>query len=503
MPTGEPFVLEPFQEFIVGAIFGWYNAAGFRRFRRAYVEMGKGNGKSPLAAGVGLYALLSDGQEEPDAQIYSAAVSREQAGIVFKDAVGMVENSPELRELIEVNAASLVVHPTRSVFRPVSSEHRGLDGKRVQIALVDELHEHPSALVVDKMRAGTKTRRNALIFEITNSGYDRTSVCWEHHELSIKILEKTQKNETWFAYVCALDEGDDWTDRAVWPKANPGVGTILPWEYLEEQVAEAIGMPSMENLVKRLNFCIWTRQATRWLDMLVWQECDEPRTPKQLVGKPCVGGLDLSSTSDITALSFLFHDEKAKAFDLVCKFWIPEASLEQETSPHSEQVRLDLLRWAQQGFITVTPGNVVDYDFIEKEIIDARDRYEIVEIAFDKWNSTQLVTHLLDAGAPMVEFGQGIATMNAPTKQFERLVKIGKLRHGNNPPMTWMASNVSVKQDPSGNVKPDKQTSGEKIDGPVSAIMALGVWMRRQKEEQPQPSIYSDPEARPHGLLRL
>ncbi len=494
LSNGRPFVLEPFQEFIVGSLFGWYNSNGFRRFRTAYVEAGKGSGKTPLAAGIGLYGLISDSQDEPEAEIYSAAVSRDQASITFKDACNLSTSSPVFAEFLrddknrngdlEVRTGSIVYYPTRSVLKPVSSEHRGLDGKRVHIALVDELHEHPHGMVVDKMRAGTKARRNALIFEITNSGYDRTSVCWHHHEYSIKILEGTEDNESWFAYVCQLDEGDDWKDEKCWLKANPGINTILPIEYIREQVREAEGMPSKENIVKRLNFCIWTEQSTRWLNMDDWRNC-KPRRPKaELLRRDCFGGIDLSSKIDISAYVLIFSDDDNEGFDVLPFFWIPEASVAKDTTVHSEENRLKLLEFARREFLTITPGRVVDYRYIARTIKETNENYQIKEINFDPWQHDQLIRDLQEEEAPMVECPQGYKGMSTPMKELERLARLFAIRHGGNPVLEWMAGHVSRQEDPAGNIRPDKASSGEKIDGIVALIMALKGWIRHQNEDE-------------------
>jgi len=270
-----PFTLEGFERFIVGSIFGWHNPDGTRRFRTAYVEIGKGGGKTPLAAGIGLYGLVADGEQSPE--VYAAAVTAEQARICFRDAARMVERNSDLKQLLEERVSSIYYPGRGGVFRPVSSEHRGLDGKRVHIALIDELHEHMTDLVVEKMRAGTKARRNALIFEITNAGVEMTSVCWQHHEYSLKVLEGTFDDPAWFAYVCALDEGDDWmSDESCWIKANPGLGAILPIEYLREQVRTARGMPTKQAMVARLNFCQWVQQAVTWIPTEEWNSNSDP-----------------------------------------------------------------------------------------------------------------------------------------------------------------------------------------------------------------------------------
>jgi phage terminase large subunit-like protein len=286
-----PFVLSPFQEFIAGSLFGWYMASGYRRFRIGYVETAKGSGKTPFGAGLMLYLLVADG--ERGAQVYAAAVTKDQAKLAFTDAERMVESSPALTELIEAKVNNLAVLETGSFFRPISSEKRGLDGKRVHGALIDELHEHREAIVYLKMRAGTKGRRNALILEITNSGFDTETVCWDHHDYSRQVLEGSVTNEAWFAYVCHLDaceacyaagklqpaddcpNCDDWkTEGPHWLKANPNLGISLPWEYLRDQVREAIGLPSQRNMVRRLNFCQWTQQATVWIPLEKWAACE-------------------------------------------------------------------------------------------------------------------------------------------------------------------------------------------------------------------------------------
>lgn len=464
LDNAQPFIPRDWQAFIVGSLFGWYRADGTRRFRTAYVETGKGSGKTPLAAGIGIKGLIADRTDA--AEIYSAATDREQARICFLDAKRMVERSTELREVIETNVASLVYPKLGSSFRPVSSEHRGLDGKRVHMAILDELHEHPDALVADKMRAGTKKDPNALIFEITNSGYNRHSVCWQHRDYSRQVLEGSVKNDSWFAYVCALDEGDDWQDEAVWPKVNPSLPDLPGYAYLREQVREAVGMPSKENIVKRLNFCIWTEQASRWIKAETWDANAGDVPDEELLGRTCFGGLDLSTTSDFTAFVLVFPMDDGR-FAVRCWFWLPEDSPRKESSLARQ--------WIDRKFVQTTPGNIVDYAWIRRVIVECSTKYRIQEIAFDRWNATHLVTELREEdGANMVEMGQGFASMSAPSKEFERVHLAGNLLHGGHPVLTWMAGNVAAKQDPAGNIKPDKSASGDRIDGIVALIMALG-----------------------------
>jgi phage terminase large subunit-like protein len=493
LEDGSPFKLVAWQEFVIGSVFGWYKTDGFRRFRSAYVETAKGSGKTPLAAGIGLYGLTADG--EPAAEIYSAANDRDQAKIVWKDAWRMVKGSPELDALIsspdrgDVQIGTLTIPSESSVFKPVSAEHRGLDGKRVHMALIDELHEHQSSMVVDKMRAGTKRRQNALIFEITNSGYDRTSVCWEHHELSMRVLEGAVENESWFAYVCSLDEGDDWRDEKVWPKANPSLGTVLPIAYLREQVKDAMTMTSKENIVKRLNFCVWTEQSQRWLEMDQWDACSGKPDRDDLLGQPMFAGLDMASRMDLTAAAYLFGPDEDGYFDVLMRYWMPSDTLDAQEGGRTEADRLMLRRWVDMGLITATDGNVCDYDLIEEALLKDFALYDLQAMAFDRWNVTQMTTHLQDKLGPkrVIEYPQGFGGMSAPSKELEKIIASGKLRHGGCPVLRWMASNVAIKFGPDSQIRPDKEKSREKIDGIVALVMALG---QRTKSAGTTASVY-------------
>ncbi len=468
--AGQRFVLSPFQRFIVGSLFGWYLGEG-RRFRVGYVEIGKGNGKTPLAAGITLYGLVADG--EAGAEVYSAATSRDQAGICFNDALQFVRASPPLLQRLSVGKANLAYLATSSFFRPVSAEGKGLDGKRPHVVVVDELHEHPSGIVVEKMRAGTKGRTRALIFEITNSGYDQTTVCWEHHDYSTKVLQGVLQNDAWFAYIAALDKGDQpFDDETCWRKANPNLGVSVTPEYLREQVLEARNIPSKRSLVLRLNFCRWTQASENWVDLDKWDQCGQPVDEALLADRPCYGGLDLASVSDINALVWLFPPvERDPLWRLVLRCWLPEQTLRMQV----EKAFLPYDLWHREGLLRTTPGNVADYAFIKRQIAEDMARFDVREIAYDRWNATSLVTELMDEhSAPMVQFGQGFASMSAPMKELERLYLSGLIAHGGNPLLRWMASNLVATQDPAGNIKPDRAESRSKIDGMVATVMALG-----------------------------
>ena len=466
----QPFQLEPWQKFIVGSLFGWLGPDGFRRFRRGYAEIGKGNGKTPMAAGIGLYGMLADG--EADAEVYSAANGRDQAKICWQDAANFIDRSAALKRRTILHALNIAYPATRSFFRPVSSEGRGLDGKRVHVALVDELHEHPTDIVVDKMSAGTKGRRQALVFEITNSGYDRQSVCYRHHEYSVRVLESRIPNDNWFAYIAGLDDDDDpLEDERCWIKANPNLGVSITEKYLREQVEQARGMPAQRNIVLRLNFCVWTESATQWIPNRAWDECGEPVDLEALEGRECYGGLDLSTTTDLTAFGLVFPPvEEGEKWKFACRFWIPGDNIKRRRE--KDGVPYD--QWCDEGFITRTDGNQVDYAVVRAGVQADGERFVIKEIAFDRFNASQLVTELMADGFTMVPFGQGFLSMTAPSKQFESFIVGRKCAHGNNPVLRWMAANVMAAQDPAGNIKPDKGKSKDRIDGIVALIMALG-----------------------------
>jgi phage terminase large subunit-like protein len=470
--AGRPFTLAPAQVFVVGSLFGWVGSDGYRRFRLAYIEMGKGNGKSPLLSGVGLYCLLAD--EEQGAEVYAAAVTREQAGIMFRDAKRMAEASPSLRSRLEISEHNIAHPASGSFFRPVSSEGRSLDGKRVHAGLIDEIHEHPSSVVVDKIRAGTKGRRQALICEITNSGYDRHSVCWQHHDYSIKVATGAIENDAWFGYVCALDEGDEWTDEAVWPKANPLLDVSITRKYLREQIAEAQGIPAKGDIVKRLSFCVWTEGVARWLPLEGWDAMADGRMIPP--GTAAFAGLDLASTTDLTAFTLVAprdHCDEAghagRCIDLRALFWAPEAGARRR----AERDRVPYLQWAQEGWITLTPGDITDYRAVRAGIHDIAERVVLRAIGYDRWNAAQIVTELGDDGFFMIPVGQGYASLATPSREIETFVIGGLVHHDGNPVLRWMVGNVNAETDPAGNLKPSREKSTDRIDGIAAWCDAL------------------------------
>jgi phage terminase large subunit-like protein len=461
-----PFLLTPANTFIVGSIFGWKIAArqgGWRRYRESYTEEGKGNAKTPLAAGIGLYGLTMDGEQA--AEIYSAATGIDQAKICWLDAQRMVDASPELAAIIHQSQNNLAYHPTMSFFRPVSNEKRGKSGPRPHICLIDELHEHADAVIVNKFRAGAKRRKQPLFFEITNSGFDRTSICFQHHEHSRKVLEGIVEDDRWFGYVCGLDKDDDFlNDPNCWPKANPNLGIVIQREYLERQVANAKNIPAETNTVLRLNGCVWTSQHVEAWDMTKWRDAGERLTftDEDLIGRPCYGGLDLGQTDDFAAWCRLW--ELDECFVIKMRFWLPRAALTKYPDrPYAE--------WERAGILTVTDGDTTDADLIEETVLEDCRTDGVLEVAFDKRFAQQLALHLQGAGITVIDTPQGFA-LNESIRSVSTLIANVELAHGNNLIMTWMMDNTVLRHGRNKEVRIDKDAAKEKIDGPSALVMA-------------------------------
>jgi phage terminase large subunit-like protein len=467
-----PFRLEPWQAFIVGSLFGWkWTTSGRRRFRNAYIEVGKGNGKTPLLAAIGLYGLLMDGQKAPE--IYAAAADRDQAMILFRDAVRMAQASPAIASRVRFAGIEHVHNMAYGLgfFRPFSREQSAKSGTRPHMGLIDEVHEHPNADIVNKIRAGAKGNLDALFPEITNSGTDRTSICFQHHEHSRRVLERILDDDRWFAYVCTLDDGDDpLVDPSCWIKVNPNLGVSIHHEYLADQVSAAKNIPAETNTVLRLNFCIWTQTYTRAIDMGAWHRCP-PRPPAaDLLGAPCYGGLDLGQSDDFSAWIRIWTLDDGRVV-VVPRFWIPRGTL--EAYPHRPYAE-----WERAGLLTITEGPTTDYDAIEDTIeTDARDA-GVRMIAYDKRFAEQLAQHLIGAGLDMVDQAQGFQLSEAIRRKNE-LITAGLLCHGADPILTWMAANYVIRTGHHGDMRPDKEHALDKIDGQVALDMALAVWIRQ------------------------
>lgn len=464
--AGQPFALQDWQrDDIIRPLFGWKRADGTRRYRRAYIEIPRKNGKSTLSAGIALYLLFAD--DEPGAEVYSAAADRDQARIVFDMAKDMVIKSPHLGKLSKPYKYSVYVPGTMSVYRVLSADAPTKHGLNAHGIVFDELHAQPNRELWDVMTTSMGARRQPLLVSITTAGFDRNSICWEQHEYGRRVLDGIVDDPTFFAYIAAADEGDDWQDPAVWRKANPGYGVTVKEDYLATEAARAAQVPAYQNTFRRLHLNQWTQQETRWLDMGAWEACGEAFEPEP--GMLCYGGLDLATTTDIAAFVLVFPYEGA--YGVVPRFYIPKENMLER----SRRDRVPYEAWARDGLIVATPGDVIDFDFILHDIDELRQTYQLVEIAFDRWGATMIAQRLMEMGGDdwVVQFGQGYASMSPPTKELLRLVLERKIRHGGNPVLRWMADNMVVQTDPAGNVKPNKGKSREKIDGMVAMIMGL------------------------------
>ena len=490
--AGKRFWLLPWQEQLIRDIFGIVKPDGYRQFRTAFVEICKKVGKSELAAAVALYLLYAD--NEPSAEVYGAAADRQQASIVFDVAKQMVEMSPALLKRSKLMTATkrIVNYGNSGYYQVLSAEVGGKHGFSVSGLVFDEIHTQPNRQLYDVLTKGSSdARQNPLHFIITTAGTDSHSIAYELHTKAVDILEGRRVDPTFYPVVYGLKDDEDWEDEANWYKVNPSLGYTVDIERLRDAYREAKQNPADEVTFKWLRLNMWVSSTVAWIPDAIFMKGNEEIDLPALEGRDCYGGLDLSSTGDITALVLMFppRDEDEK-YILLPFFWVPEETIPQRVKAAS--VPYDI--WEKQGYLLSTEGNVIHYDFIEKFINDLAEKYHIVEIAVDRWNATQMIQNLEGDGFTMVPFGQGFASMSGPTKDFYRLLMEGQIIHGGHPVLRWMAGNVVVDTDPAGNIKVTKAKSKEKIDGIVAAIMALDRCIRNQTE--PQGSVYDE-----RGLL--
>lgn len=476
--AGKPFELQPWQwEGIIAPLFGWKRADGTRRYRKGGIWIAKKNGKSAIASGLSLYMLLGDG--EAGAEVYNAAADREQASIVFNEAMNMVNASPALASRLDLvpSVKRIVYRQKASFLKALSADVPTKEGLNWHFLLFDELHAQAKRDLWDTLAYGGAARRQPLLLSISTAGYDRDSIGYEQYRYAREVLAGNIVDPAFFPFIAEAAEDDDWKAPAVWRKANPNIGVSIRESEMVEACREAEASPSKQNAFRRYRLNQWTEQDIRWLDMDRWDACAGAVDAAELHGRDCFAGLDLASTTDVAALVLLFP--QGDSYDVLPFFWVPENACKDRE--RRNKTRLD--EWIRQGLLEVTPGDVIDYDRIRKKINDLRKDFNILEIAVDRWNSTQLSTQLQGDGFEMVAFGQGFASMTAPTKELETLILAGRLRHGGHAVLRWMAGNVSVEQDAAGNLKPSKKRSTEKIDGIVALVMALGRAMVRDAAE--------------------
>jgi phage terminase large subunit-like protein len=474
--AGKPLTLMDWQKEIIRQAFGWIRADGTRRFRTAYWEIARKNGKSTLAAGIGLY--LTVGDQEPGAEVYSSATKKDQAKIVWDEASKTVKKSPKLQRFMKAYRNTLSCERLGSKFEPLSSDSQTLDGLNPHGNIIDELHAHRDRGVWDVLDTAMGARRQPLTLAITTAGtYDAESIGWQMHDYAAKVLEGVIEDDAFHAFIAAADEGDDYFSEQAQQKANPNWGVSVKPVYLAEQAEKARRQPHFTNEYFRLHLNVWTQQVKRWLSVEHWAASDPAAGTRaaaiereaQLAGRSCFGGLDLSSKLDLAALVLAFPAEEGDLIDVVCRFWLPESTIDRYAKKGQRHYKV----WADDGWLTATPGDVIDYEFIRKEVNDLVKVYSLRELAFDPWGATDLATRLMGDGIQMVETRQGFKTLSEPSKDLEARVISKKIRHGGDPVLRFCVSNAVTVTDSAGNIKPDKAKASDRIDGVVALVMAL------------------------------
>jgi len=468
---GKPFKLLDWQEWeLIRPLFGWKRADGTRRFRRAYVEIPKKNGKSTICSGLALYLLLAD--REQGAEVYSAAADKDQAGIVFNEAKNMVDASPSLVDrLVVVDSRKRINDPaSKSWFRALSADAPTKEGLNIHGLIFDELHAQPNRVLWDALKYGGASRRQPLFISITTAGTNRNGICYEQHTYAERVLDGRVLDTEFFPLIYSVPESADWMLPETWRKANPSYGVTISEDSFKADAMEASENVGSQNSFRRYRLNQWVQQEERWLDMAQWRACHSKVPDLKDPTLPFFGGLDLASTQDIAAYVQLFYSAD---WHFKCHFFIPEERLIKRVK--KDKVPYDV--WQKQGWLTVTRGNVIDEEHIIKIILESGDANRCREIAYDPWNAPHIVTRLADEGVTMVPVRQGFPSLNYPTKELGKLVSAGKLNHGGNPVLEWMAGNVAVERDAADNIKPSKKKSFEKIDGIVACVMALSRYL--------------------------
>lgn len=489
--AGQPLVLERWEKAIIANLFGWKNLDGTRRYREAFVFVPRKNGKTTLAAGVVIYVLTCDG--EPGAEIYSSANDRLQARLVFQTVRGMINASEEVAQYCRPYQNSIVAYDpelgreTDSFYAPISSEANTKHGYNGHLIIIDELHGQKSRELIDVLETSTAARAQPLIFTITTSDYDRPSICNEKYDYACYVRDRVIDDSTFLPVIYEADKKADWRKPATWRRANPNYGVSVSPEYLRRKCDKAVKQVSFQNTFKRLHLNVKTEQETRWITLEDWDKCNGEVVEKELVGRDCYVGFDLSSNTDITAEVLLFPFDDG-LYKVLPRFWLPELN----AHLREERDRVPYIKWAQQGFIKLTPGNVVDYDVVKGDFERDCEQFNIVEVAFDRWNFEALRQQFIHDGIEeekFISFGQGFYSMSAPSKILEKLVLSQKLAHAGNPVLRWMAANVSAETDAAGNIKPSKKKSRDRIDGIVGLVEAIG---RAIVKPEPKVSIYEN-----------
>lgn len=465
--AGTPIILEPWQAFGVVNVFGWkYRETGKRRFRTVYEEVARKNAKSTKSSGVALFMAGFDG--EGGAEVYSAATTKDQARIVFNDAKQMVLKSPHLKRRFGTYKNNIHVINEASKFEPLSSDANTLDGLNVHCGIIDELHAHKTREVYDVIETATGSREQPLLYAITTAGSNKLGICYEVRTYATKVLGGQVEDDSFFSVIYTLDDGDDWQDESTWIKANPNLHISKNVDDMRRLAKKAAEMPTARAnfLTKHLN--IWVNSAESWMNMDKWDKSPAVHADELLTSYPAWCGLDLSNKLDVAAFVMVFRDQ-AGEFHLKSRFYLPEDTVEAKSRTIGNMYRV----WAESGYLTLTEGNVIDHDYIEDDIRALCAEYDVQEIGFDPWGGTQLANSLFGDGFPMIEVGQTVKNLSEAMKEVEALVHAGKLHHGDNPVLNWMASNVVARVDKNENVFPFKEHPDNKIDGMSALFTAL------------------------------
>lgn len=476
---GQRIRLEPWQVFILSAVFGWKSRDGNRRFRRAYVEVPRGNGKSTLLSGIGLYCLLAD--REPGAEVYSFATTRDQAKIVWGDAKEMARMSEALQRQfgLEVLANSLYVAGTNSTFQAKSAEGSTLDGLNTHLAIIDELHAHKTRAVYDVVETSLGKRRNSLLFVITTAGFDLSGICYEVRSMVTGLLQGTATDERQFGIIYSIDDGDDWRTEAALVKANPNWNVSVRPEVISGLQQKAMLLASAQNNFLTKHLDVWCNANSAWMDMSAWDACaDTSLKPDDFAGEPCFIGLDLASKRDLAAKVLLFPRAEGGKTHVYAfgQYYLPESAVAE--SPNSQ-----MKGWAELGIVKASPGATTDYGEILEDLRMDCAAYDVQKIAYDPWQSTPIVLKLDEEGAPLSEVRQTVQNLSEPMKELEAMVLDGRLHHNGDPAMRWMMSNVVAHIDAKDNIYPRKDRYEQKIDGPVAMIIGLSRVLADRKDE--------------------
>lgn len=473
--AGTTISLEPWQCFILCCVFGWVEkATGKRRFKKAYVEVPRGNAKSTLSSAIGLKMVGCDG--ESGAEVYSAATTRDQARIVFNVAQEMARRLPAYRERfsVQVSAHAITQSTTASKFVPLSADANKLDGLNIHCGIIDELHAHPTREVYDVLETGIAKRDQSLLWCITTAGFDLAGICYEVRTLATKALDGSVPNDGLFAVIYTVDDGDDWwTDEAL-EKANPNWTASIDQKTVKQMRDEALAMPAKQANYKTKHLCVWCSASSPWMSMEAWDKCkDESLKIDDWKHLPCVIAVDLATKIDMVAAVRLFWDDagEKRKYAAFPRFYLPQQAVDDSRNSQYSG-------WAISGRLTVTDGEIIDFGRIQEDIAADLAAFDVQKVAYDPWQATQFATELQNDGAPMLEYRQVVANMSEPMKELDALVRDGRFLHDGCPIFKWMFSNVVAKADNKENIYPRKERPENKIDGAVASIMGVGAAMQ-------------------------